>query len=530
MVVGTNSAQVLHQILHFSTAQYYWIDAISINQADNDEKSYQVAMMGEIFGRAESVFASVGMHENDSEYLSQLQTELAELLAKEELCALDLINPNRNSERTTRACDICAIWLESIEDRALERFLKALHEFPKRSYFWRIWILQEIFLARELYIYCEFDEICLPALLFWWREAKMLFPQILTRKLSKEYLAEAPWINGTLFLDQGGSGLSTEFEDMLYGCATLQGSASDRKKLYLSHAINLCAQRGCKDPRDVVYGTLTLADWGTVVPDYNKSIFDLAKEVMAYFHDMAGFIKIMELLRLDPEHLDIKQAIDARMCNDLRPTNRIETGISVDSLRNRGQEVISFVDGGFQLTAELQWKSHRVQNGEMSYCRIDNSDDECCAITSTTIEPGDWIVSAVTDHGFVLRQVGEVFAIVGRAYLRPGHSSEKLTAFRMRLDPEDLVVHLSQGGSTTYNVELLDNKMVTALNTSVCKTPFSSYAEMSIGGTIWSRSTFRDWPYIVSSQVMLHEELYGLRMSSEEDYKKLVDEMAFNDS
>ncbi|KAH7396120.1 heterokaryon incompatibility protein-domain-containing protein, partial [Pyrenochaeta sp. MPI-SDFR-AT-0127] len=37
-----------------------WVDAICINQTDNDERSKQVAIMGEIYNRAIKVFAWLG--------------------------------------------------------------------------------------------------------------------------------------------------------------------------------------------------------------------------------------------------------------------------------------------------------------------------------------------------------------------------------------------------------------------------------------------------------------------------------------
>ncbi|PVI02125.1 HET-domain-containing protein, partial [Periconia macrospinosa] len=69
MNIGINCCLALDQIKRFGTTQYFWIDAICINQQDLDEKSHQVAMMGKIFERANSVFASVGEHAQDTEYL-----------------------------------------------------------------------------------------------------------------------------------------------------------------------------------------------------------------------------------------------------------------------------------------------------------------------------------------------------------------------------------------------------------------------------------------------------------------------------
>ncbi|KAH6621827.1 heterokaryon incompatibility protein-domain-containing protein, partial [Boeremia exigua] len=58
--VQANCATVLRQLHHFSTSEYYWIDAICINQSDTEEKECQVAMMGWIFMHAECVLACVG--------------------------------------------------------------------------------------------------------------------------------------------------------------------------------------------------------------------------------------------------------------------------------------------------------------------------------------------------------------------------------------------------------------------------------------------------------------------------------------
>jgi hypothetical protein len=48
-----------------------WIDVLSIDQANDVEKSIQVGLMAVIFKSATHVIASVGVHENDSEYLAE---------------------------------------------------------------------------------------------------------------------------------------------------------------------------------------------------------------------------------------------------------------------------------------------------------------------------------------------------------------------------------------------------------------------------------------------------------------------------
>jgi hypothetical protein len=48
-----------------------WIDVLSIDQANDNEKSVQVSLMGDIFKAAKCVLASVGVHGGDSEFLVQ---------------------------------------------------------------------------------------------------------------------------------------------------------------------------------------------------------------------------------------------------------------------------------------------------------------------------------------------------------------------------------------------------------------------------------------------------------------------------
>ncbi|KAF3055683.1 Heterokaryon incompatibility protein 6, OR allele [Daldinia childiae] len=49
--------------------RYYWIDAICINQVDDEEKSHQVQMMGKIYRLASCVLSCIGPHADDSIFL-----------------------------------------------------------------------------------------------------------------------------------------------------------------------------------------------------------------------------------------------------------------------------------------------------------------------------------------------------------------------------------------------------------------------------------------------------------------------------
>lgn len=67
--LGHNSWLVLWQARLRGLTEPLWMDVLSINQADDAEKSIQVGLMGAIYRTARYVLVSVGPHENDSEFL-----------------------------------------------------------------------------------------------------------------------------------------------------------------------------------------------------------------------------------------------------------------------------------------------------------------------------------------------------------------------------------------------------------------------------------------------------------------------------
>jgi hypothetical protein len=73
LTIGHNSWLAIWQVrLHcLEQPLRLWIDVLSIDQANDHEKSVQVGLMGAIFKAAACVFASVGAHGDDSEFMVQ---------------------------------------------------------------------------------------------------------------------------------------------------------------------------------------------------------------------------------------------------------------------------------------------------------------------------------------------------------------------------------------------------------------------------------------------------------------------------
>jgi hypothetical protein len=139
--VTRNLLGALRQLKHPDRDRTFWIDAVCINQGDEDEKSIQVAMMRNSYRKADGVVIWLGEVADDTPGAWQLLHHLAWVVGKaapgdwakpvsvEELGSLGL-PPGAASE-----------W-------------EALEAIFWRQWFTRVWIIQEISLARTASVHC----------------------------------------------------------------------------------------------------------------------------------------------------------------------------------------------------------------------------------------------------------------------------------------------------------------------------------------------------------------------------------------
>jgi hypothetical protein len=119
---------------------HFWIDAICINQSDNDKRSRQVRMTGEIYAKSESTFIWLG--NNTATYLAlnmahELQVHAMRRLGPE----ADLMNAESDVfQQLARAFHLPNDH-SPIEAESLIRALD--HLILSNPYFRRIWVLQE---------------------------------------------------------------------------------------------------------------------------------------------------------------------------------------------------------------------------------------------------------------------------------------------------------------------------------------------------------------------------------------------------
>ncbi|PWY86557.1 HET-domain-containing protein [Aspergillus sclerotioniger CBS 115572] len=139
-VTGNLHAALLHLRDH-GLERILWVDAVCINQSDEKEKSHQVPLMGAIYGQAGNVIVWLGEEENRSNEAM----ESIRLAAQDER---DLVNVSMNRFlRKVHGKDpeIPSVWNQESNTGATMMLLQ-------RTWFRRIWVLQEVGLARSILI------------------------------------------------------------------------------------------------------------------------------------------------------------------------------------------------------------------------------------------------------------------------------------------------------------------------------------------------------------------------------------------
>jgi len=136
--IGENLYHALWQIREDGdTDVLWWVDAICINQANGAEKAEQVKMMKDIYQEATLVVSWLGPEkENDAAGFALLRT-ICEQLGDYSSSMAFMAGPPRLD-------DLQQLGLPAVEDPQWSWMTDILH----RPYFYRVWIIQEIVVAR----------------------------------------------------------------------------------------------------------------------------------------------------------------------------------------------------------------------------------------------------------------------------------------------------------------------------------------------------------------------------------------------
>ncbi|KAL2072697.1 hypothetical protein VTL71DRAFT_12040 [Oculimacula yallundae] len=145
--VTENAHRALCELRWRGRACLFWVDAVCINQRDNDERAQQVAMMGRIYASAVRTMVWLGEDDKDAEYLH------------------DVIGKRQQGLENAYVPADDTMFIPLDEPLDIVRMLDAEHNreiinpfhlltFFARPWFQRLWVIQEVVLAKNIHVIC----------------------------------------------------------------------------------------------------------------------------------------------------------------------------------------------------------------------------------------------------------------------------------------------------------------------------------------------------------------------------------------
>ncbi|KAF7884617.1 uncharacterized protein EAF02_004953 [Botrytis sinoallii] len=225
--IRKNLYDALIQLRFVDKDRYIWIDALCINQSDHLERNRQVHIMQTIYKRAQRVILWLGPAKDDSDLAIEI---------------LKILESTRVGERQ----------IAESQDRNRKDWRAALLALCQRSYWHRIWMMQEICLGREYLVCCG------------------------SRNIPGDIFDEG-LKNLARSRDHGDAWNDTVKETLAVRHITLFRYWAQRGQLFrLGQCMDICLDSFiATEPRDFVYGIRGLvSDCGNdeLVPDYQKSL------------------------------------------------------------------------------------------------------------------------------------------------------------------------------------------------------------------------------------------------------------------
>ncbi|ETN41635.1 uncharacterized protein HMPREF1541_03571 [Cyphellophora europaea CBS 101466] len=276
--ITKNLAEALHKLREggqFSGRFRLWVDAVCINQLDNEERSAQVAIMRLFYSQAWSVIGFLGPQEDNSDKALDLISSLAENFDSNEKC--EELRENMMQHKFSHTP---GAWL-------------ALKRLTFRPYWERLWVMQELALGgtRTLLI-CGSKRIswqtfcrAMGVIQFYlWVPRHRAIEQ--DRLAEPDSRNEGDWHN-THTLDH-------IWKDLWQLTMVQESRSTSASWNRLMEMANSC---DCSDPRDKVYGLLGIMDpvlSKSIIPDYRSNPTEVfIKAADAYI----STYKDLELLR-----------------------------------------------------------------------------------------------------------------------------------------------------------------------------------------------------------------------------------------
>ncbi|KAL2131278.1 hypothetical protein VTI74DRAFT_5309 [Chaetomium olivicolor] len=267
--ITANCAEALKQLRHPTERRTMWIDSICIDQTSVDERSSQVALMGEIYQYAERVIVWLGEKDAATEQAMRLLNDISDLDSVEQQMgfsrdAEDVDEVRARLHQRTR--ELLADATSAETDKIGPLF--------RRSWFSRMWTIQEMTFPPTNRVVVQ----CGDATIAWYR---LIVSVDILRTIRYPWggYEQAMKLQGYL-VDMMMIHRFPEAREI----ATRTRPAKALKDLMLANVLIRGRNKAATDPKDKVYALYGVLDQLKVdlpLPDYRKPLEDVYAEITA---------------------------------------------------------------------------------------------------------------------------------------------------------------------------------------------------------------------------------------------------------
>lgn len=437
--IRTNCEYVLQQIVHSQAGRFYWIDAICIDQTNINEKNHQVALMSKIYQNAEHVLACIGEHESDSHYLFEACESKQKILVEIRTACGGLQWINSPWAMKLPSLDPalelkCSL---AFSMSARTRLRKAFVAFLKRSYFTRVWIIQELCMGKKVSFLCGHDRVsadllaAIDAILCTYADERL--SSYGRMELHKKAGAKATIrLSNLMGRTESAADASQDLQSIrpAQGCLTL--AAGGPKVLRLTTLLENMISFGCTDRRDKIYGILAIVSW---VPDalpgidYGRDVAELAFQTLCAVAGLeSGKLRqtsrpllswvqrIFTMFEVTSD--EFEAAVRSGAIEEIAKLHEENTGDPRGTMVDRRARPILSLTGSHKIKPQSLYLAQK--SGNLSTLQLGNKD--IYADIPADTRTGDWFVPLYEDlndyfaspYGLVIRYVADkLWAIIG---------------------------------------------------------------------------------------------------------------------
>jgi hypothetical protein len=288
-------------------SQLYWIDQICVNQDDISERNHQVGLMKDIYSRAAKVLVWLGGSENieneaaAADFFRRREMDYSYMLAGAPSGVLNICN---------------------------------------RSYWKRMWVVQEIMLAQHVEIRVGIESFLFDDLIW-----------------GVDYETRV-WSTGdkkTIHLNLGGDEYRRALQQsgarkLVWTKDVLKMHHAERQQVTLRMLITLCSEQECSDIRDKIFGLFSLLTQTRETEDvFHADYSTTSWEVYSLALQIAGAQESLDVFQL----LDF--CVQCRKVLDLNPLQAISVGTktAISHFHLCDQKLIDFC---LRLQTMLEWQ------------------------------------------------------------------------------------------------------------------------------------------------------------------------------